>query len=150
MSSLGVDVHVAEGVVSPVAEDELAAAVRFVLEREGVAEAEISVTLLPDAEIARLNREYLGHEGPTDVISFPLEGPGERVVGDVYVGAEQARRQAEELGAPLREEVLRLAMHGCLHVLGHDHPEGEDRANSEMYLRQEALLAAFLAGEAGR
>jgi len=56
------------------------------------------------------------------------------------VGADQARRQAEALGVPLREELARLAIHGVLHVLGHDHPEGDDRFASPMYVLQERLL----------
>jgi probable rRNA maturation factor len=57
---------------------------------------------------------------------------------------EQALRQAAEYGATPAEEVLRLAVHGTLHVLGYDHPEGADRASSEMFARQEALLRGFL------
>ena len=67
-------------------------------------EAELSVTLVDDAEITRLNREYRGKDRPTDVISFSLGSP-DQPLGDVYVGAEQARRQAEALAVPLSEEL---------------------------------------------
>jgi probable rRNA maturation factor len=64
------------------------------------------------------------------------------------VGAEQAARQAAELGVPLDEELLRLVIHGTLHVLGYDHPDSdEERAGSPMYRRQEALLTELLAAE---
>jgi probable rRNA maturation factor len=137
----------AEDGIRPAAEPaEVERIVDFVLAAEGVARAELSVTLVSDATISEINESYLRHEGPTDVVAFPLPGPDERVVGDVYVGAEQARRQAAELGEDPRVETLRLAAHGTLHVLGFDHPEGDGREDSPMYRRQEQLLAAFLAG----
>lgn len=109
------------------------------LDEEGAADAELSVTLLDDEAIHAMNREYLAKDRPTDVIAFSL-GDGEAVLGDVYIGADQARRQAEELGVDFVEEVVRLAIHGTLHVLGHDHPEGPDRENSPMYRLQERLV----------
>ena len=133
-----------DGVVMEVATEELEAAVRHVLEAEAVVAAEISLALLNDEAIAGLNEGYLAHEGATDVISFALHGAGERPLGDIYVGLEQAARQAQEMGIELREELLRLAVHGTLHVLGYDHPAGDDREGSPMYLRQEELLASFL------
>lgn len=145
MDELNVEVHLAEGLDLPVGVEEVAGAARAVLRREGVAAAELSIALVGDEEIARLNREYLDHEGPTDVISFELPSPGEMRVGDVYVGARQASRQAEELGVPLREELLRLTIHGTLHVLGHEHPEG-DRDGSPMYRLQEEILDEVLRG----
>lgn len=138
-----VEVHVDPALSVPVAPERVEAAVRWVLAEEGAGEAELSVALVGDAEIAALNQQYLQHEGPTDVISFPLSEGGPLLVGDVYIGAEQALRQAAELGVAAEEELLRLAVHGTLHVLGHDHPEGE-RDGSPMYQRQEALLEAFL------
>lgn len=143
--ALSVEAQAAEGVTSPLPLERLEAAARFVLRDRGVSAAELSLTLIGDAAIAGMNREYLDHEGATDVISFPLESPGGTLVGDVYIGVEQAVRQATELGVPLAEEVLRLAVHGTLHVLGFDHPEGEEREETEMYRMQEELLARFLA-----
>ena len=145
MDELNVEVHLAEGLDLPVDEAALAAGARAVLRHEGIRAAELSIALLGDDEIARLNREYLDHEGPTDVISFELPSPGETRVGDVYIGAGQARRQAAELGVPFAEELLRLAIHGTLHVLGHEHPEG-DRDGSPMYRLQEELLRQILEG----
>jgi probable rRNA maturation factor len=104
------------------------------------------VVLTGDESIAVLNRDYLGHEGPTDVLAFHLHAPGEPPVGDVYVGVEQARRQAGSFGATPGEEVLRLVVHGTLHVLGWDHPAGDERTGSAMFARQEALLLEFLQG----
>ena len=149
MDELDVEVSVGEGVAPPVEVARVEAAVRHVLRAEGVASAEISVALVPDDEIAALNQQYLSHEGPTDVISFHLHDRGEPPLGDVYVGVDQAARQAAGFGASVAEEVLRLAVHGTLHVLGYEHPEGEDRAGSPMFLRQEALLKEFLSGGEG-
>lgn len=122
------------------------AGVRRVLEREGAREGEISVTFLDDEGIRALNREYLGEDRPTDVIAFALHDPGAPPLGDVYVGYDQARRQAEELGVELAEELLRLAIHGTLHVMGHEHPEEGERAVSGMYRLQEAILREVLEG----
>lgn len=113
------------------------------LTAENRAVVEVSLTLLADEEIRELNRRYLGHDRPTDVIAFTLGGP-EDLVGDVYVGVEQARKQAEELGISPSEELLRLAVHGTLHVLGRDHPEGEERYTSPMFEQQERIVRDVL------
>ena len=139
-----IDVQAADDVELPLAVEMVERAVRAVLVAEGRDDVEISIAFVSDAEIARLNLEYLGHEGPTDVISFQLPDPGDRIVGDIYIGAEQAERQAAELGADPGDELLRLAVHGTLHILGYEHPEDEGREESAMYRRQEELLAALL------
>lgn len=115
-------------------------AVRTTLEAHGIGEGEVSVTLLDDEGIAGLNERYLSHEGPTDVISFALHTPGQPPLGDIYIGWDQALRQAETYGVPPGEELARLAVHGTLHVLGYDHPEGAERVESEMWQRQETIL----------
>ncbi len=136
------EVQVNLGVFDSVEEALLEAAVRKALVADG-REAELSVTLVDDTEIRRLNREYRGRDRSTDVLAFSLGSP-EEPLGDVYVGADQARRQAEALGVPLNEELVRLAIHGTLHVLGHDHPDGGDRFTSPMYVLQEKLLGEAL------
>jgi rRNA maturation RNase YbeY len=110
---------------------------------EGKSAGEISVTLLDDDGIRQLNRRYLGRDRPTDVIAFSLGDPP-MVLGDVYVGLDQARRQAADEGVPLEEELVRLAVHGTLHVLGHDHPEGAERTSSPMFDLQERLVRELL------
>jgi probable rRNA maturation factor len=132
-----IEVHDDTGDLDPdlLARVETAARAAFQAEKAG--EFILSVTFLDDTAIAQLNEEYLDHEGPTDVISFPLSQPGVTPVGDVYIGVDQARRQAEEHGVPFDEEILRLTIHGALHVLGWTHDEGEA---SEMYVRQEEIL----------
>lgn len=115
-------------------------ALREVLRREGVRRAELSVSFVDDDEISRLHGRYLGRTGPTDVISFALHGEDEDPFGDVYVGHAQALRQAAEAGAAPGEELTRLAVHGALHVLGYDHPDGPERRDCEMYRVQEEVL----------
>jgi probable rRNA maturation factor len=122
----------------------LVRAVRLTLRRQAVADAEISVTLLADTEIADLNGRFLGHEGATDVISFALYDEGEEPVGDVYVGFEEAQRQAAANGVPFDEELVRLAVHGVLHVLGFDHGDGEERLDSGMWRLQEEIVAELV------
>lgn len=123
--------------------DALERAVRAAVATQDVEHAEISLTLLGDEAIQGLNLRYLAEDRPTDVLAFTL-GTEPAVLGDVYLGVDQARRQAAELGLPLEEELVRLAVHGTLHVLGHDHPEGEDRDASPMFVLQEELVRRLL------
>lgn len=113
------------------------------LKAERVADAMLSITFVGRAAMSELNRRYLGHRGPTDVISFGLERSGKRgaVIGDIYICPEVARENARRQGVAAGEEVLRLVVHGVLHVLGHDHPNGESRTTSPMWRRQERILA---------
>ncbi len=120
-------------------------AVRLTVSEEGGALSELSLTLLDDEEIRELNHRYLGHDRPTDVIAFALGEPPD-LVGDVYLGVEQARRQAREHGVELLHELRRLAIHGTLHVLGHDHPNGDERWGSPMFVLQERILEALERG----
>jgi probable rRNA maturation factor len=118
-------------------------AARAALVARGVHDGEVSVTLLGDRAIATLNRRWLEREGPTDVLAFPLFEDGEAPVGDVYIGIRQAMRQAASLGVPPAEELARLAIHGTLHVLGFDHPDGVRREKSRMWREQERILAGM-------
>lgn len=126
----------------------LTRAVRTTLADEGTKHGEVSLTLVGDDRIRALNRDYLGRDRVTDVISFALHGPGEPVLADIYIGYPQALRQAAELGLSAHEEVVRLAIHGTLHALGYDHP-AEDRFSSPFFRRQEALVKRVLAAADG-
>lgn len=119
-------------------------AVEATLKHQSIDDASISVTLLNDARIRQMNKRYLEHDYITDVIAFPLYERGERPVGDVYIGYDQAERQASDGDVDMTDEAARLAIHGTLHVLGYDHPEdGEQRTKSEMWLLQEEILRAI-------
>jgi probable rRNA maturation factor len=115
-------------------------AVRAALRAEGISAAQLSLTLLDDQAISVLNQQYLGHAGPTDVISFTLHDAGGAAMGDIYIGWDQCLRQAAALGEAPAVEFARLAIHGTLHILGHDHPEGTARERSSMWKRQEEIL----------
>jgi probable rRNA maturation factor len=111
------------------------------LGRENV---EVELTLAGDAEMERLNFDHMGERGPTDVLSFPLHEwavdgrashlsdddgtspPGPLLLGDVVIDVDQALRQAAEGGWGVGEELVLLAIHGTLHLLGHDHAEMEE------------------------
>jgi probable rRNA maturation factor len=137
----------AEGVRVPVARARVVTLADRVLRAEGVQHALLSIAFVSDREMATLNRRHLKHRGPTDVISFGFapaakNGP---VVGDVYIAPGVARRNARSHGRGVREETMRLVVHGVLHVLGYDHPADESRYDSPMWRRQERLLRSALA-----
>lgn len=142
-----VDVHTGGRVVD---EARLAGAAEAALRARGVERAELSVALLGDDAIRRMNARHLDHDRVTDVLSFALWQAGDPVVvGDIYIGAEQAARQAGEAGVEVGEELVRLVVHGALHVAGMDHPEGaEERAASQMYRLQERIVAQLCAAAA--
>ena len=138
--SVGVDVS-AERVRPALSRARVQELVRGVLEAERVRDALVSVAFVDDRTIARLNREHLGHRGPTDVITFALpSATGGPVVGDVYIAPRVVSANARAHGRPAREELARVVVHATLHVLGHEHPEDEGRTASPMWRRQEALL----------
>lgn len=88
---------------------------------------ELSVALVTDSAIRRLNREWRRKDRPTDVLSFPQEDErpaGARVLGDVAISLDTARRQARNGGWTVAAELRRLLAHGLLHCLGHDHEVG--------------------------
>lgn len=138
----------ADSAISPRTRASLGRAVRTTLADEGTRHGEVSLTLVGDDRIRALNRDYLGRDRVTDVISFALHGPGEPLLADIYIGYPQALRQAAELELSAREELVRLAVHGTLHALGYDHP-AEDRSSSAFFRRQEALVRRVLAAAGG-
>jgi probable rRNA maturation factor len=119
----------------PIDVEGLAELARVTLEAEGVARSELSVSFVTAEEMADLHRTYLAEEGPTDVLSFPLDEIGEdgvRVLGDVVIAPSVAVANRPE--DPVSELRL-LLVHGILHLLGHDHEDEDDRAT--MWAKQE-------------
>lgn len=115
-----------------------------VLAWEGApAHSHVDITLLAAPDMRRLNRRATGRRGLTDVIAYPLPQPDGRVVGDVYICPAAAKRVAPAETA-LGEELVRLAVHGTLHVLGYDHPDGPGRTRSVMWKRQERYVRRLL------
>lgn len=119
--------------------------VRRVVERVLAGErraARISVTFVGRDGMRQLNRAYKEQDRPTDVLAFALRGP-DGLIGDIYVCPWVARREAAARRVPLRQELVRLVVHGTLHVLGHDHPENGRRERSPMWRRQERYVEAL-------
>jgi len=142
--SHAIDVDAA-GVRVPLARRRVVQIAQAVLRAEKVGRARLSIAFVDDARIARLNRRHLGHRGATDVISFALsDDAAEGVVGDIYIAPGVARRNAAEQGVSTRDELTRLVVHGVLHVVGYDHPDGEARYESAMWRRQETLVRALV------
>jgi probable rRNA maturation factor len=106
-------------------------------------DALISVTFLGRDAMRRMNAEHRGRDVPTDVLAFAMTDAGGRPVGDVYVCPWVAAREAKARGVSLREELIRLLVHGTLHALGRTHPEGEGRTRSPMWRRQERYVGAL-------
>jgi probable rRNA maturation factor len=114
----------------------LVATAKKLLAAAGEPSSSLSVTLVNDAAIRELNREHRGKDKATDVLSFSIHAPQERaepaglpekLLGDVVISIETARRQASEYDASLQNELYRLLIHGILHVLGHDHERADER-----------------------
>ena len=136
-------VHVAvDGLTTPLSRLKARLVVESVLRAERVPRALISIAFVANRQIASLNREHLGHAAPTDVISFGFarHTPHGPVVGDIYIAPEVARQNASASGVSAREEIVRLLVHGTLHVLGWDHPNATGRERSRMWKRQEQLV----------
>ena len=102
-------------------------AAQAVLELSGVSDGDLTIALVDDARIQDLNRGFLGHDVPTDVLSFPANEhdpeTGRRYLGDVVISLARAAGQAAERGHPVEAEMQLLVVHGVLHLLGHDHAE---------------------------
>jgi len=101
---------------------------------------EVSLVLAGDRLLHRLNRDYRKKDRPTDVLSFPGEG-GEAGLGDIVISVETAGRNARGLGRTLAQELDVLALHGFLHVLGHDH-ETDDGSMDRLERRLRKRLCA--------
>ena len=136
-------IHVAvDGIRAPLSRARAQRVVESVLRAEKVRGALVSVAFVGERAIATLNKKHLKHRGPTDVISFGFERPtkSDPVVGDIYIAPAVATRNAKARRVAAREEMVRLLVHGTLHVLGYDHPDDQDRERSSMWRRQEQLV----------
>ena len=114
----------------------------------GCKDAEISIVIVDDTEITRLNRRYFRREGPTNVISFPLqEGkPGDvktPLLGDVVISADTAARHARAAGIRTGDEILFLLVHGVLHLVGYDH-EGPAAGRREMEAKERGIFEGLV------
>ena len=124
--------------------------VRTVLEGENVLDHEISLAFVDNPTIHRLNKQFLEHDEPTDVLSFPLSGPdAKKLAGELVVGVEVARQQADERGHDVHAELALYVIHGLLHLCGYD--DKSAGAAKEMRARERHYLARLglpdIAGE---
>jgi probable rRNA maturation factor len=112
---------------------------RAVLEGEGVKACKVTLAFVDNAHIHRLNKQFLRHDEPTDVLTFPSSEPGAKTLeGEVVIGYEVAREYAADRGHEANLELLLYVIHGCLHLCGYtdtDAPgEREMRAKEREYL----------------
>ena len=116
--------------------------VRAVLQEQGVSEAEISLAFVDNAAIHQLNKRYLGHDEPTDVLSFPMSDPGsKRLTGELVIGAEVAQIEAKSRGHDVQAELTLYVIHGLLHLCGYDDKSPSDA--QKMRERERHYLCLF-------
>jgi probable rRNA maturation factor len=111
------------------------------LEVFGLNKVELSIVLVSDAQIKRLNKLYRNKDKPTDVLSFPIgeKVKGWLILGDIVISVDTAKRQAQELGHSLEEELKRLLVHGLVHLLGYDHELGGEEEKKFFELEEFVL-----------
>jgi rRNA maturation RNase YbeY len=128
----------------PIDASEFQSQLSQVLEKLDETECELSLLLTDDAEIQALNKAYRDLDKATDVLSFPqdedaVNESGDTLLGDVVISVETAARQAEEHHLSFNEELILLAIHGILHLLGYDH----ERSPQDARIMQDKTQAVF-------
>ena len=125
------------------AADTLRTTICSCLERLDCGPSEVHVLVTGDGRIRELNRDFLGQDRPTDVLSFPdgdMLPTGRRLLGQIVVSLDTARRQADDAGHSEMRELSELLLHGTLHLLGYDHSSDQGDMNLlETGLREELL-----------
>jgi probable rRNA maturation factor len=105
-------------------------------------DADLSIVLTDDKRLQQLNRDYLGIDAPTDVLSFPASESdpetGAQYLGDILISIPRAKAQAKVADHALESEVQLLVVHGVLHLLGHDHAEAKEK--KKMWKAQGEIL----------
>lgn len=128
----------------PLDRGRLREAARQVLAGEHVADYEISLAFVDNRTIHRLNKQYLDHDEPTDVLSFPLsDAHARKLTGELVIGTEVALEQAQARGHDVHAELALYVIHGVLHLCGYDDKAAKDakamRARERHYLRELGL-----------
>lgn len=116
-------------------------AVKAILSDAGVTTGEVSIAVVDDARMQELNRRYLDHDYPTDVLSFVLAHEGDHLDGQIVVSFDYASREAARYGWNADDELLLYTIHGALHLVGHDDLNPE--AKREMRQAEQKYLATF-------
>ena len=118
----------------------LKSAVVAVLEGEGIRDAKVAIAFVDNAHIHRLNKQFLNHDEPTDVLTFPSSPPGaKKLEGDIAIGMEIAREYAADRGHDAKLELLLYVVHGCLHLCGYT--DTDDESAAEMRVKERQYLA---------
>jgi probable rRNA maturation factor len=126
------DIHVmSEQAALPVDASRIRRAVRRVLSDAGIRRGVVSVAVVDDATIRRLNARHLGHDEATDVLSFVLERTGDALEGEIVVSAQTAAAQAPRFDSDAAGELLLYVIHGALHLVGYDDSSEAPRAQMQ-------------------
>ena len=124
----------------PVAKKRMRELVQFVCDGEQVTHAEIVVIFVGAERMRVLNSRFLKHDYPTDVLAFPFHAEDQIIEGEIYVCVNTAYEQAVDYRVPLKEELMRLTIHGLLHIFGYDDTHEKERSGmhqkGEHYMRQ--------------
>jgi len=131
-----------EATVTELDDARVSRVVSKILEEHQVKACEITIIFVGNDYIIQLNTDYFNKPQPTDVISFPLsETNASFLEGEVYIGAEVAREQAGEYNVSVAIEMLRLVIHGTLHLLGY--LDGTESEKSQMTAKEDFYLSSF-------
>lgn len=130
------------------APDRFITAITSVFSGEDIPASEINVAIVDNAQIHETNRQFLEHDYPTDVITFPWDEPEGPLKGDIMVSAEMAAQVAAEYGWSADDELLLYVIHGALHLAGYDDHSDEDRA--KMRERETHYLSSMGIDVSGR
>jgi len=119
-------------------------AAQSVLKHQGAPlDADLTIVLTDDTQLHELNLQWMGVDGPTDVLSFPSDEidpeSGHRYLGDILISVQRVVEQANAAGHASEAEVQLLVVHGVLHLLGHDHADVDEKAR--MWKAQSEILA---------
>ena len=125
----------------PVDQAPLIAAATAIFTDFGFKQSELSIALVDDAEIRRLNNQYLQHDYETDVISFVIDATEDSIVGQLIVSTETAQRVAEEMGALMEHELMLYVVHGTLHLVGLD--DTDESSAQKMRTAEAEYLGRF-------
>lgn len=103
-------------------------------------DSELSVTFIDDLKMREFNRDYRNIDRTTDVLSFPQEeGPGETLLGDILISVQTSLRNSKRYGLTHEEEIVKLLVHGILHLFGYDHKKKKER--EEMREKEKEILS---------
>lgn len=138
---LSIEIANEQDVLPAINAQQLNQAAANVLREAGITAGAVSIAIVDDAEIHRLNKQFLAHDFPTDVLSFVLDRVGERLEGEVIASAQTAVRAAGEYGWQPADELLLYVIHGTLHLVGYD--DLDDEAREAMRAAERRHLAAF-------